>query len=68
MNQQAFHFDAAGIEPRYEFGYGLSYTTCGYSELRVLEVDNQYTNKSVIKSWKNGTANAGGEGVVSSTA
>src|SRR6202012_4495600 len=27
------HFDNAGIEPRYEFGFGLSYTTFSYSGL-----------------------------------
>jgi hypothetical protein len=29
------HFDKAGIEPSYEFGYGLSYTSYKYSNLRI---------------------------------
>ena len=33
-------FDAQGISPRYEFGFGLSYTTFSYSCLSVRQVGN----------------------------
>jgi beta-glucosidase len=32
------HFDKFGIDPRFEFGYGLSYTTFEYSNLSVTKV------------------------------
>lgn len=32
------HFDRFNIEPRFEFGFGLSYTTFNYSNLQVAEV------------------------------
>ncbi|KAI0319657.1 beta-glucosidase [Amylostereum chailletii] len=38
LNIDYRHFDAAGIEPRFEFGYGLSYTQFNYSGLSISKV------------------------------
>lgn len=35
LNIDYRHFDSAGIEPRHEFGFGLSYTSFHYSDLSV---------------------------------
>ncbi|ORY56600.1 glycoside hydrolase superfamily [Pseudomassariella vexata] len=35
------HFDSLNITPRYEFGFGLSYTTFGYADLEVVKTDVQ---------------------------
>ena len=40
------HFDAAGITPRYEFGYGMSYTVFKYSDLTI----NYYRKSPAGKS------------------
>jgi len=43
LNIDYRHFDSAGIAPRFEFGFGLSYTTFGYSALSVSGSIGQYT-------------------------
>ena len=63
-------FDAAGIEPRFEFGFGLSYTKFKYSNIRVREIpaSQQFASSSIINRWKRGVANAGGSGEGASVA
>jgi beta-glucosidase len=54
------HFDKFGIEPLFPFGYGLSYTTFGYSGLNVTSSDSSTFN--VIFNIKN-TGSVKGEEV-----
>ncbi|CAK7200601.1 hypothetical protein SEUCBS139899_003299 [Sporothrix eucalyptigena] len=35
------HFDSAGIQPRYEFGFGLSYTTFNITSLKVTSIGSK---------------------------
>ncbi|KAH9010572.1 beta-glucosidase [Lactarius pseudohatsudake] len=49
------HFDAANIAPRYEFGFGLSYTTFKYSGLSISNVPSgQDQDRSLEANWAAG--------------
>ncbi|KIK40683.1 glycoside hydrolase family 3 protein [Suillus luteus UH-Slu-Lm8-n1] len=51
------HFDQANITPRFEFGFGLSYTIFAYSELYVTPIQSSDTDQEdLIIAWENGKA------------
>lgn len=55
LNVDYRHFDSLNITPRFEFGFGLSYTNFTYSGLHITKVEGS-TDKELEESWAAGNA------------
>lgn len=56
------YFDSFNVKPLYEFGYGLSYTTFGYSDIRIS--DNLFRNEIYVAVDVRNTGNVDGKEAV----
>ncbi|KIJ61677.1 glycoside hydrolase family 3 protein [Hydnomerulius pinastri MD-312] len=56
-------FDYKNITPRYEFGFGMSYSTFEFSDLQIQKVEPlDYAETSLIENWENCGASPIAEG------